>query len=132
MSRHFLYLGLNVDESGGKVFDGLLPHVAGGRVGAFNHRFAQPSNQSYPGFGHMFPFHDVELTDPFTGIKDGLLKRLNKSEYRPKVIYTNSSAEYWRGDGSLMHTDPIGEMTLRMTQTMSGYIILPALNMALV
>jgi len=109
MLRHFLYLGLNVDESGRKVFDGLLPHVAGGRVGAFNHRFAQPSNQSYPGFGHMFPFHDIELTDPFTGLRDGLLKRLNKSEHRPKVIYTNSSAEYWRGDGSLMHTDPMGE-----------------------
>ena len=26
----------------------------------------------------------------------------------PKVVYTNSSAEYWRGDGSLQHIDPSG------------------------
>ena len=108
MLRHFLYLGLNVDESGRKVFDGLLPHVAGGRVGAFNHRFAQPSNQSYPSFGHQFPFHDEELKDPFTEKSDGLLKKLADGHSRPKVMYTNSSAEYWRGDGSLVHTDPSG------------------------
>ena len=29
--RHFLYLGLNLDESGRQVYDGLLVHVAGGR-----------------------------------------------------------------------------------------------------
>ncbi len=110
MLRHFLYLGLNVDESGRKVFDGLLPHVAGGRVGAFNHRFAQPSNQSYPSFGHQFPFHDEDLIDPFTEKSDGLLKKLAVSDSRPKVIYTNSSSEYWRGDGSLVHTDPSGSI----------------------
>jgi hypothetical protein len=27
----------------------------------------------------------------------------------PKIVYTNSSAEYWRGDCSLMHTDLAGE-----------------------
>ena len=35
MLRHFLYLGLNLDEAGRKVFDGLLPHVAGARRGGF-------------------------------------------------------------------------------------------------
>lgn len=108
MLRHFLYLGLNVDEHGRKVFDGLLPHVAGGRMGSFNHRYAQPSNQSYPGFGHLFPFADAELTDPLTGRSDGLLKRLDAMRAVPKITYTNSSAEYWRGDGSLAHTDPDG------------------------
>lgn len=28
--RNYLYLGFNVDEAGRKVFDGLIPHVAGG------------------------------------------------------------------------------------------------------
>jgi hypothetical protein len=112
MIRHFLYLGLNVDEGGRKVFDGLLPHVAGARMGAFNHRYAQPSNQSYPGFGHRFPFADSELTDPVTGRKDGLVSRLKAKKAQPKVIYTNSSAEYWRGDCSLMHTDPAGRHDL--------------------
>ncbi|MFW6195387.1 MAG: alpha/beta hydrolase domain-containing protein [Chloroflexota bacterium] len=105
MLRHFLYLGLNVDEGGRRVFDGLLPHVAGARRGAFNHRYAQPSNQSYPNFGHLFPFADRELDDPLSGKTEGLMSRLNASGMAPRVIYTNTSAEYWRGDCSLMHTD---------------------------
>ncbi len=108
MLRHFLYLGLNVDEHGRRVYDGLLPHVAGGRRGEFNHRFGQPSQQSETGFGHLFPFADAEISDPLTERTDGLLRRQRKLGEMPKVIYTNSSAEYWRGDGSLAHTDPVG------------------------
>src|SRR5690606_29822920 len=29
-------------------------------------------------------------------------------ERPPRVVLTNSSAEYWRGDASLIHTDPEG------------------------
>ena len=106
--RHMVYLGLNLDEDGGAVFDGLLPHVAGGRMGEFNHRFAQPSCQSNPGFGHQFPFADNDLTDPLTEQNDGLLRRLRELNAVPKIIYTNSSAEYWRGDGCLAQIDSIG------------------------
>lgn len=121
MLRHFLYLGLNVDEQGRKVFDGLLPHVAGGRMGAFNHRYGQPSNQSYPSFGHLFPFNDSELTDPLTGRADGLLIRLGAMQAAPKVIYTNSSSEYWRGDGSLTHTDPEGKKDIESHPATRSY-----------
>ena len=106
--RHFLYLGLNLNEEGRKVYDGLLPHVAGGRRGEFNHRFGQPSQQSETGFGHMFPFADEEVSDPLTEGRDGLLNRQRELGAMPKVVYTNSSAEYWRGDGSLAHIDPPG------------------------
>ncbi len=112
MLRHFMYLGLNVDERGRKVFDGLLPHVAGGRRGEFNHRFAQPSAQSPPGFGHLFPFADAPTTDPFSGERAGLLDRLHEHDAVPKIVYTNTSAEYWRGDGSLLHIDPSGDRDL--------------------
>src|SRR5207247_4149613 len=37
--RHLLHLGLNEDETGRRVFDAVLPHVAGARRGEFNHRF---------------------------------------------------------------------------------------------
>ena len=121
MLRHFLFLGLNIDEAGRKVFDGLLPHVAGGRVGAFNHRYAQPSNQSYPSFGHLFPFADTSLRDPLTGKMDGLFTRLNKSKSTPKVIYTNSSSEYWRGDCSLIHTDPAGQVDIEIDKNSRVY-----------
>ena len=108
MLRHFLHLGLNLDESGHQVYDGLLPHVAGGRRGEFNHRFAQPSQQSEPGFGHAFPFADEPASDPFSSKSNGLLSRQRELGGVPKVVYTNSSAEYWRGDGSLQHIDPSG------------------------
>lgn len=119
--RHFLHLGLNVDERGRKAYDGLLPHVAGARMGAFNHRYAQPSNQSYPNWGHRFPFADEELEDPFTGERDGLMSRLKDPTTAPKVFYTNSSAEYWRGDCSLLATDPLGQTDLEPTDTARIY-----------
>jgi hypothetical protein len=115
MVRHFLYLGLNVDEAGRQVYDGLLPHVAGARLGEFNHRFAQPSVQATAGFGHLFPFADDEMRDPLTGQSDGFLRRQRALGGMPKLIYTNTGAEYWRGDGSLLHTDPTASRDLPQT-----------------
>lgn len=106
--RHLLYLGLNLDEQGRRVFDGLQPHVAGARRGEFNHRFAQPSVQYSASFGHRMPFADDEQIDPITGETDGLLRRQRALGGVPRIIYTNSSAEYWRGDCSLLHTDLAG------------------------
>ena len=122
MLRHFLYLGLNKDERGRRVYDGMLPHVAGGRRGEFNMRFAQPSGQSTPGFGHMFPFADDALPDPMGGGNDGLLNRERAQGTVPKVIYTNTAAEYWRGDGSMSHTDPSGESDLDVTPDTRTYL----------
>ena len=108
MLRHLLHLGLNLDEAGAIAYDGLLPHVAGGRRGEFNHRFGQPSQQSLPGFGHIFPFTDEPTVDPYSERTEGLLDRIRTLNATPKVIYTNSSSEYWRGDGSLVHIGPAG------------------------
>ncbi|MCH8849161.1 MAG: hypothetical protein IIC32_09350 [Chloroflexi bacterium] len=106
--RHFVYLGLNEDEQGRPVYDGLLAHVAGARRGEFNQRFAQPSVQSTPGFGHLFPFADDDMADPLTEASDGLLNKARSQGAVPRIFYTNSSAEYWRGDSSLVHIDPAG------------------------
>ena len=120
--RHLVYLGLNLDENGRTVFDGLLPHVAGGRMGEFNHRFAQPSCQSNPGFGHQFPFADNECADPLTEQDDGLLRRLRELNAVPKIIYTNSSAEYWRGDGCLAQIDTIRGVDLEPAKETRHYL----------
>lgn len=106
--RHFLYTGLNLDEAGRQVFDGIHIHVAGARRGEFNHRFGQPSQQHTPSFGHLMPFTDEEETDPLTARTDGLLRRQRALGGVPKAITTNTSAEYWRGDCSLIHTDIAG------------------------
>jgi hypothetical protein len=96
--RHFLYLGMNVDERGRQVYDGVFPHVGGGRRGEFNQRAGQTSVQSAPNFGHVPPYAD-----------DGLFARQRWVGGMPKVILTNTAAEYWRGDCSLLHTDIEGK-----------------------
>ena len=103
--RLFLYLGLNQDESGKTVFDGFIPHVAGGKRGEFNQRFAQPSSQASRSTNSLFPFSDAVQTDPETGLTDGLLSRLSDQGNLPKVMYTYTPSEYWAGHGSLVHTD---------------------------
>lgn len=109
--RHLLWQGFNEDEQGRIVFDGLIPHVAGGGLGFFNHRFAQPTrhngqheNHTYP--ADLFPFTYGESIDPFTGRKDGILGRYVRAKQQPKVMHTQSAAEYWHRSGSLVHTDP--------------------------
>ena len=106
--RHLLYLGLNEDEAGREVFDAFIPHVAGARRGEFNMRFGQPSLNATTSVGSLFPFNDAEQRDPVAGQRDGLLARLDARGRRPKIFTINTSAEYWRGDASLVHTDVDG------------------------
>lgn len=102
--RTFLHLGLNRAEDGEPAYDGILAHIAGGRRGEFNHRLGQPSVQTTPSFGHLFPFADEAQTDPRTGRSAGLLDTQEARGAVPKIIYTNTASEYWRGDASLAHT----------------------------
>jgi Alpha/beta hydrolase domain len=112
MQRHFLSLGLNRCEDGSRAYDGVHVHIAGARRGAFNHRFAQPSNQTTPLWGHVFPFADVVTSDPLSGRTGGLLDRLAATGDLPKIISTDSAAEYWRGDAALAHIDTAGRHDL--------------------
>ncbi len=102
--RSYLHLGLNRAEDGSPVYDGVLAHIAGGRRGEFNHRAAQPSVQPTPSFGHRFPFADDVQHDSRTGRVDGLLETQRRIGAVPKIFFTNTSSEYWRGDASLAHT----------------------------
>jgi len=108
--REFLHAGFNADERGHKVFDGLMPHVAGGGLGSFNHRFAQPTRHANQHDHHdyppdRFPFAYDNQTDPFTGTADGILVKAVATNTVPKVFHTQSTAEYWTRAGSLPHTD---------------------------
>ena len=103
--RTFLHAGLNLDEAGNQVFDGVLVHVAGGRRGEFNHRYGQPSVQPTPSLGHRFPFADEPQTDPGSARRAGLLDRQRALGGVPKIFYTDTSSEYWRGDAGLAHRD---------------------------
>ena len=117
--RQLLYLGLNEDEAERLVFDGLLVHIAGGkRGGDFNMRFGQPS-ASLP--SDPFPFNETAGTDPVTGRRDGLLERLAARHRVPKIFFTNTSCEYWRGDASLIHTDATGTRDIEPTASSRFY-----------
>ena len=101
--RHLLHLGLNADDAGRRVFDGVHIHIAGGQRGDFNHRFAQPSSAGVPAAGQQFPFAGTTTRDALTGKTDGLYERLAGSPWMPRVVITNTSWEYWRGDAALTH-----------------------------
>ena len=112
--RQFLYEGFNADEQSRRVFDGVIPHVAGGGLGSFNHRFASPTRtngqheeHSFP--ADYFPFTYGDERDPFTREQDGILRRCRRLGVVPKVMHTQSSSEYWHRSGSLVHTDPLGK-----------------------
>ena len=108
--RQMIHLGLNEDEEERTALDGIIPHVAGGMRGEFNMRFGQPSKDICFVIPELFPFTDTEQTDPVTGESGSLLGRMNERGNAPKIMFCNTSAEYWRGDAALIHTN-IEEMT---------------------
>lgn len=103
--RQMIHLGLNEDEEERMAFDGIIAHIAGGMRGEFNLRFGQPSKDICFITPELFPFLDVEQTDPVTGQSGSLLARMSERGKIPKIMFTNTSAEYWRGDAALIHTN---------------------------
>ena len=120
--RTFLYDGFNADERGRRVFDGVLAHIAGGARGAFNTRFAQASrsSSSYLYANELFPFTDAAQTDALAGVRRGLLDRLGP-QFIPRIFYTNSSNEYWRGSAALTHLTPDGRRDVAPPNTTRIY-----------
>jgi hypothetical protein len=125
--RTYLYYGFNEDESHRKVFDGIMSHVAGGGRGSFNNRFALPSRTAGPfsSFFYpvdIFPFTDIEQLDPETGRRDGLLTHNMKPQFMPKVMYSNSSHEYWGRAASLVTTTIDGKEDATMMSNVRAYL----------
>jgi len=109
--RHLLFLGLDEDEQGRMVFDAVIPHIAGGRRGEFNLRLGQPSLNAKESVGSLPPFN-----------YDGLLKGLKERGRVPRIVATNTSAEYWRGDASLTHTDIEGRRDIEPPDFVRTYL----------
>ena len=107
--RELLYLGLNADESGGRVLDGVYAHTGSSRRGEFNIRFGQPSTNIVRSPSTLFPMTYQAQTDPVTGQTDGLLRRVEAKGVAPKIIATNTAVEYWWSGASLAHTDTEGQ-----------------------
>jgi hypothetical protein len=124
--REFLYFGFNEDEGGRTAFDGLIPHVAGGGLGSFNHRFAQPTayvtqREKHDWPTDRFPFTYDEREDPLSKATDGILRRVEAAGVAPKVMHTQTSTEYWSRSGSLVHTDPLGRRDVTLPDNVRLY-----------
>lgn len=109
--RHMLFLGLDEDEQGRMVYDAVMPHVAGGRRGEFNLRLGQPSLNATESVGSLPPFDD-----------EALFARLRARGRMPRIFATNTSAEYWRGDASLIHTDIDGTRDVEPADFVRTYL----------
>lgn len=122
--RSFLYLGFNADQQNRQVFDGVLVHIAGASQLDLNRRGATPMS---PGQfdATPFPFADVALRDPVTGIADGLLDNARARGFTPKIFSTNSAVEYWGGGRSaaLLHTTPDGTQDLELPEHLRVYFL---------
>jgi len=112
--RDFLYQGFNTDEAGRVVFEGLMPHIAGGKKTFVNYRFAQPGRHTqqhaettFP--GDQFPFTYPVLDDKLTGKRDGILAACLAAANCPKVIQTDTQLEVYQSRASLVVTSPTGE-----------------------
>jgi hypothetical protein len=101
--RTFIYEGFNAGEDGKQVFDGVWAHIAGGGMGGFNTRFAQPSRSS----GEYDAFYYPNKLPPFT--TDELLAKARTAGVTPKLFLTNGSQEYWGGGEALIHTTADGK-----------------------
>jgi hypothetical protein len=126
--RQFMLDGFNADLMGRRVFDGIVPVIAGGGYGMFNNRFAMPtrtngqhSNTLYP--NDLFPFTYGESTDPFTGRVGSVLRTARVTGTVPKVMHIQTSNEYWVRAGSLPHTNPQGTQDAVIPEEVRFYTI---------
>ena len=110
--RDYIYLGFNEDEMGRKVFDGIIPWIAGTDRVFINVRFADPNTYSEQDRQHNYlqssypPFTYAVTTDPISGIHDGILKRPRTD---PLVMQVDSESEFWQLHGSLNVVDGLGK-----------------------
>jgi hypothetical protein len=118
--RQFMHDGFNLDEDNRVAFDLVWPHIAGAGQGSFNERFAMPGYSSFP--ATRFPYTDPVQSDA-RGTRDGILAPYRANAF--KVIYTNTSVEYW-GQGraaALTHTSIDGTGDVAVPDNVRIYLL---------
>ena len=105
--RDLTWLGFNQDLEGRRVFDGILPVVAGSRRTCINWPFAQSGRYSRQHEDHtygddQFPFSYPTLTDPISGRTGGSwIARVHRASVRkcctsiPKVMSGRHVHPWW-------------------------------------
>jgi hypothetical protein len=124
----FTYLGFNQAENGRIVFDGMLQWIGAGDGISMNYRFSQPGRTERNRQDHLFneaifPFANVNTTDPFTGRTDSRYARSERSHTCPLAMEVYSANEYWVKAASLLHTNPEGTEDLPDSPFARNYFI---------
>jgi hypothetical protein len=65
----------------------------------------------------------VEQKDPVTGITGDVFARARKAGFIPKMMFINSSTDYWTRAASLLHTDVEGREDLEIDSQVRIYAI---------
>jgi hypothetical protein len=124
---HFVWQGFNADEKGRIVFDGVIPNCAGAGKGEFNSRWAQTTRHGshlednlYP--IDFFPLATVEQYDPLTGERGDALAGARDAGVLPKMMFVNSSSDYWTRAASLLHTDVEGKRDVAIDPNVRIYL----------
>jgi len=126
--HHFVYDGFNTDEQQRAVFDGALIHAAGAGKGTFNHRFRMMTDYATYHEGNLsgsefFPLCPAPQTDPVTGESGDTLARARAAGHVPKMIFTQSSTEYWSRAASLLHTDVEARQDIELPPEVRVYLV---------
>ncbi|SFM93136.1 alpha/beta hydrolase domain-containing protein [Methylobacterium pseudosasicola] len=128
--RDFIYQGFNRDETGHRVFDGVLSHIAGIGGVFLNARFGQPSRTNTQHEDHLypentFPFSATPQHDPVTGRTGALLRN---DGFDPLLIEVNTGTEYWQKGASLLTTDPLGRKDVALPDRARAYLVSSAFH----
>ncbi len=124
----FMHEGFNADLQGKPVFEAALLHVAGAGKGHFTTRFR---NATDSGNHHeanwcgseYFPFSPAHQEDPVSGQKGSVLDRATPAGVVPKMIYVQTSTEYWARAASLVHTNVEGTADLALPDHVRVYLV---------
>jgi hypothetical protein len=124
--KDFVYQDFNIDDSGRKVFDGIMGVVSGSGKIQVNAEFAQPGRVSRQHEDHLypddeFPFTYATTTDPITGKTDGILLKCTKSHSCPKMFQIDTDTEVWQRRVSLVVTDPSGKASVPIPDNIRVY-----------
>ncbi len=110
--RHFLDLGMNRAEGGGRVFDGVLSHIGGAGKVFGNEMWAMPGRTATQHEDRFYP----EVWPPYGAA--GLLRRPDSD---PVLIESNTSTEYWQKGASLIHSE--GERDQMLPERARAYLV---------
>ena len=125
--RDLVYYGFNQDLAGRKVFDGIMPVVAGSRRTCINWAFAQAGRYSRQHEDHsygddQFPFSYPTLNDPISGRTAGILQPARDAGVCPKVVHLDTESDVWQARSSLVVTDTNGR-DIAMPDDVRVYVV---------